>query len=87
MAVKVQFNLRFVLVAVVPCFILLGFTYGTVDGPAEPTLVSWTRYIGRMALATYIVSITWWMAVLYAWVFFPRLRRLLGNHSDTDRIE
>jgi hypothetical protein len=98
MGLKVRFNLRFVLFAVVPYFAVLGSVKPIVEGMIEndvilkgtPTLehISWKQYLSGLALIGYALSMCYWMTLLFACVYIPWLRNWITKKgSDGDRTE
>ncbi|WP_428304127.1 hypothetical protein [Lacipirellula sp.] len=97
MGLKIQFNLRFMLLAVVPYFAVLGLVPAIVEllitdesmqrGTPSFEDVSWRVYLKRLALVTYTLSLCYWLTVLYACVYIRPLRRWITNESDADRPE
>lgn len=82
---KIRFNLRFILVAVVPYFVLLGLMLGALKAPLDSDGARWWRYVVALVMATYLITIVYWVTVLIAWVFYDGVRKRLGERTDADR--
>jgi hypothetical protein len=97
MGLKIRFNLRFMLFAVVPYFAVLGSVKPIVDGMFEndailkgtPPLehIGWKQYLAGLALIGYVLSMCYWMTLLFACVYIPWLRRWIENGSNANRRE
>lgn len=97
MGLKIQFNLRFMLFAVVPYFVVLGLVPSIVEGMIEddailkgsPPLedIGWKRYLAGVALIGYALSMCYWMTLIMACVYIGPLRRWVTNEPDPDASE